>query len=197
MDASYNNAMKYNLNDEISSTITVDKGGQGNYTTVKQVVDSIPSNNSLWIRILLNHGIYVHTFKLQADNFVAQNIMFKLQLPEKKQVFIIVLSLVCKAQCMMVGVVRHYLDDCFIECAMDFTWGNGQPYNLRKSLETLFKSIVCLHVHGKYCSSGGLDLERICRIVSHGRKLSQEEVAYLTNLASLIDQDGWLEKQPK
>ncbi|CAB4284041.1 unnamed protein product [Prunus armeniaca] len=101
-----------NAQPDVSRTILVDKRGGGNFTTLKQAIDSIPSNNLLWTRIFLNHGVYVEkivipkdkpyiilqgdlkypsvveygdggnvvespTFKLEADNFVARNIVFK------------------------------------------------------------------------------------------------------------------------
>ncbi|CAL8164609.1 unnamed protein product [Prunus armeniaca] len=53
------NEMKYDFQDYVSNTIVVDKSGRGNFTTVQEAIDSIPSNNSLWTRILINHGLYM------------------------------------------------------------------------------------------------------------------------------------------
>ncbi|KAH0995938.1 hypothetical protein GBA52_019802 [Prunus armeniaca] len=44
------------------------------------------------------------------------------------------------------------------------------------------------------CKGPGADMSRR---VSWEKKLSNEEVAYLTNTTSFIDKEGWLEKQPK
>lgn len=44
---------------DVSCTITVNKNGRhADFTTVQQAIDSVPSYNSLWTRILLNHGVY-------------------------------------------------------------------------------------------------------------------------------------------
>ncbi|KAM1048358.1 hypothetical protein EV1_027276 [Malus domestica] len=51
-------ATKNALENDVSSTIIVDKSGRGNFTTVQQAIDSVPPNNSLWIRILLNPDVY-------------------------------------------------------------------------------------------------------------------------------------------
>ncbi|KAI5326310.1 hypothetical protein L3X38_035384 [Prunus dulcis] len=52
---------RYNLQDDVvvSAAIIVDQNGHGNFTTVQQAIDSIPSNNSQWTRIHINHAIYV------------------------------------------------------------------------------------------------------------------------------------------
>lgn len=51
--------MKFDLTDEVSRTIKVDMKGQGDFRTVQEAIDSIPSNNSWWTRIILNHGLYL------------------------------------------------------------------------------------------------------------------------------------------
>ena len=43
---------------KVAYTITVDKSGQGNFTTIQQAIDSIPSDNSKWIRIQIPSGSY-------------------------------------------------------------------------------------------------------------------------------------------
>lgn len=60
LEARYN-PRSYNLQDDVvmSATIIVDQNGHGNFTTVQQAIDSIPSNNSQWTRIHINHAIYV------------------------------------------------------------------------------------------------------------------------------------------
>lgn len=52
---------RYNLQDDVvvSAAIIVDQNGHGNFTTVQQAIDSIPSNNSQWTRIHINHAIYM------------------------------------------------------------------------------------------------------------------------------------------
>jgi pectin methylesterase-like acyl-CoA thioesterase len=42
----------------ISTTITVDLFGKGNFTSVQKAIDSIPSNNKLWTLIDIKAGIY-------------------------------------------------------------------------------------------------------------------------------------------
>lgn len=43
----------------IALTITVDKSGSGNFTTVQQAINFIPSGNKLWTLIHLKAGTYV------------------------------------------------------------------------------------------------------------------------------------------
>ncbi|XP_062085807.1 probable pectinesterase 55 [Humulus lupulus] len=51
--------MKYKILDNVvSKTITVDRSGQGNFTTVQQAIDSVPSKNQLWVRIHVKAGVY-------------------------------------------------------------------------------------------------------------------------------------------
>jgi hypothetical protein len=42
----------------ISTTITVDLFGKGNFTSVQKAIDSIPSNNKLWTLTDIKAGIY-------------------------------------------------------------------------------------------------------------------------------------------
>ncbi|KAK9902540.1 hypothetical protein M0R45_001477 [Rubus argutus] len=52
----------------ISRTITVNKNGHhADFTTVQQAIDSVPSHNSLWTRILLNHGVYSEKIVIPKD----------------------------------------------------------------------------------------------------------------------------------
>nr|XP_011466348.1 PREDICTED: probable pectinesterase 29 [Fragaria vesca subsp. vesca] len=55
---SCSHAMKFDLTDEVSRTFKVDMKGHGDFRTVQEAIDSIPSNNSWWTRIILNHGLY-------------------------------------------------------------------------------------------------------------------------------------------
>ncbi|KAL4636595.1 hypothetical protein ACB092_03G020100 [Castanea dentata] len=45
-------------NESLTKTIVVDQSGKGQFTTVQQAIDSIPSNNKQWTIILLNAGVY-------------------------------------------------------------------------------------------------------------------------------------------
>ncbi|KAK9949215.1 hypothetical protein M0R45_004748 [Rubus argutus] len=52
----------------VSRTITVNKNGHhADFTTVQQAIDSVPSYNSLWTRILLNHGVYSEKIVIPKD----------------------------------------------------------------------------------------------------------------------------------
>ncbi|KAL6224987.1 hypothetical protein ACLB2K_003841 [Fragaria x ananassa] len=64
---SCSNAMKFDLTDEVSRTIKVDMKGQGDFRTVQEAIDSIPSNNSWWTRIILNHGLYFEKVVIPQD----------------------------------------------------------------------------------------------------------------------------------
>ena len=46
------------LNLSNARTITVDQSGKGDFTTVQQAIDSIPSNNNEWTVIHLRAGVY-------------------------------------------------------------------------------------------------------------------------------------------
>lgn len=51
--------VKYDLQEVASRTITVDEHGRGDFASVQQAIDSIPSNNNEWICIHINFGVYV------------------------------------------------------------------------------------------------------------------------------------------
>ncbi|RVW39208.1 putative pectinesterase 29 [Vitis vinifera] len=48
----------YNHQNDAQSVIVVDKSGHGNFSTVQEAIDSVPENNTRWIRIRINPGIY-------------------------------------------------------------------------------------------------------------------------------------------
>ncbi|KAL1192359.1 putative pectinesterase 10 [Cardamine amara subsp. amara] len=54
----FENQTVNNTNSIIVKTIVVDQFGIGNFKTVQQAVDSIPSNNKEWIKIRIRNGIY-------------------------------------------------------------------------------------------------------------------------------------------
>lgn len=43
---------------DIAETVVVDKGGRGHFSTIQAAINSVPSGNSQWIRILINPGTY-------------------------------------------------------------------------------------------------------------------------------------------
>ncbi|GAV83057.1 Pectinesterase domain-containing protein [Cephalotus follicularis] len=43
---------------KVAYTITVDMNGTGNFTRIQQAIDSIPENNTKWIRIYILAGVY-------------------------------------------------------------------------------------------------------------------------------------------
>ncbi|XP_062085814.1 probable pectinesterase 29 [Humulus lupulus] len=60
-----NNGLLQSVHDEFNDrkdvtmkTITVDKSGKGNFTTVQQAIDSVPDNNLSWLRIHVKAGTY-------------------------------------------------------------------------------------------------------------------------------------------
>ncbi|KAL6133358.1 hypothetical protein ACLB2K_065595 [Fragaria x ananassa] len=53
--------------DFVSRTITVDTHGRGDFASVQQAIDSIPSNNYVWTRIHINFGIYVEKVEIPQD----------------------------------------------------------------------------------------------------------------------------------
>ncbi|XP_062026566.1 probable pectinesterase 29 [Rosa rugosa] len=60
-------AIRYDLQGDVSRTITVSKNGRGQFSTVQQAIDSIPSNNAWWIRIHINHGVYNEKVTIPQD----------------------------------------------------------------------------------------------------------------------------------
>ncbi|XP_042518615.1 probable pectinesterase 55 [Macadamia integrifolia] len=51
----------------VAYTITVDKNGHGNFTTVQGAIDSIPSNNNQWVCISVQAGIYIEQVTIDQD----------------------------------------------------------------------------------------------------------------------------------
>ncbi|KAM1156852.1 hypothetical protein EV1_027279 [Malus domestica] len=49
---------RYSPQDIVSTTITVDHRGKGNFLRVQQAIDSVPPNNVVWTRILISPGVY-------------------------------------------------------------------------------------------------------------------------------------------
>lgn len=43
---------------KVAYTVTVDKSGHGNFTTIQSAIDSIPVNNNKWTRIQISPGKY-------------------------------------------------------------------------------------------------------------------------------------------
>ncbi|KAG8475278.1 hypothetical protein CXB51_032104 [Gossypium anomalum] len=43
---------------KVADTIRVDQSGKGDFKTVQKAIDSIPSNNKKWIRILISPGVF-------------------------------------------------------------------------------------------------------------------------------------------
>ncbi|KAK6242942.1 hypothetical protein QUC31_009351 [Theobroma cacao] len=168
--------IKYDVQDVIAKTITVDQSGHGDFITIQKAIDSIPSKNSVWIHIHVKAGIYNEklkiprdkprillggesrrstvvqfgdggtsiessTFSLDAEEFLAMDITFKnthnLQPGNPITWAPAALINADKAafyRCGFIGVQdtltdsqgRHYFENCYIEGAMDFIWGNGR-----------------------------------------------------------------------
>ncbi|EEF47239.1 probable pectinesterase 29 [Ricinus communis] len=52
---------------QVAHTIFVDKSGRGNFTTIQSAVDSIPKNNSRWIRVLISNDKYLEKVAIPAN----------------------------------------------------------------------------------------------------------------------------------
>lgn len=52
LECQLNNANKF----KVAHTIRVDQSGKGDFKTIQNAIDSIPSNNDKWIRILISPG---------------------------------------------------------------------------------------------------------------------------------------------
>lgn len=62
---------------QVVRTITVDKSGNGNFTTIQAAINSIPDGNSQWIRVDIHQGVYVYIF-LHSVKSIIQNTAFSL-----------------------------------------------------------------------------------------------------------------------
>ncbi|XP_077212785.1 putative pectinesterase 66 [Tasmannia lanceolata] len=51
----------------VAKTIVVDLNGRGNFKSIQAAIDSIPANNSQWIRIKVNSGIYMEKVTIPMD----------------------------------------------------------------------------------------------------------------------------------
>ncbi|KAK8542647.1 hypothetical protein V6N13_136798 [Hibiscus sabdariffa] len=162
--------------EHISKTLIVDQSGHGDFTSIQSAIDSIPSNNNVWILVRVKAGIYnemvniprdkpkIHlqgesrrstiiqfgaggdsikssTFSSNAEDFVATDITFKnthnLELEKPLTWAPAALINADKASFYGCGFVsvqdtltdsqgRHYFENCYIEGAVDFIWGNGR-----------------------------------------------------------------------
>ncbi|XP_050281527.1 probable pectinesterase 66 [Quercus robur] len=52
---------------KVAFTITVDISGHGNFTTIQSAIDSIPSGNTMWIRIQIFAGVYREKVTITKD----------------------------------------------------------------------------------------------------------------------------------
>ncbi|CAN6679915.1 unnamed protein product [Malus baccata var. baccata] len=261
---------RYSPQDIVSTTITVDKRGIGNFVTVQPAIDSVPTNSQAWTRVVIEHGTYFSatsfTFELFAENFVARNIVFKnvhdrlLIDPDASKRTAWAPAALIQADkasfynCSFIGLQdtltdfkgRHYFITALfkgrrefsalplfiiylLQGAMDFIWGNGQSiYEVVVGYITaqgrdnpndstgfvfkdchifgtvLFASTYMENVinpegwsawHPSVMGCTGLEANMTHR-VEWEKQSPPEEVAYWTNTASFIDQDGWLERQP-
>ncbi|XP_050384366.1 probable pectinesterase 55 [Argentina anserina] len=57
----------YDVQQVVPRTITVDKLGRGDFASVQQALDSIPSNNSVWTRIYIKSGTYVEQIEIPRE----------------------------------------------------------------------------------------------------------------------------------
>ncbi|XP_043710321.1 putative pectinesterase 52 [Telopea speciosissima] len=108
---------------KVAYTVTVKKyGGYGNFTTIQAAINSIPSQNNRWVRILISPGFYRYQTPMNG-NPIMQSVA--LEVVGDKSSF---------HRCSFFGFQdtlwdvkgRHYFKNCYIEGAVDFIWGNGQ-----------------------------------------------------------------------
>ncbi|KAM6578636.1 hypothetical protein CsatB_030473 [Cannabis sativa] len=181
----------YSTTKEVTmKTITVDKSGKGDFTTVQQAIDSVPEDNNAWIRIHIKAGTYNEkvsierrkqfiflegerrsttmiawgdggdvvkspTFSSHADNFVATRITFKnyynhpvmtnngdyykdrdgkkilwapAALVEGDKASFYDCAFISVQDTLFDALGRHYFQNCYIEGAIDFIFGDAQSF---------------------------------------------------------------------
>ncbi|XP_026410913.1 probable pectinesterase 29 [Papaver somniferum] len=52
---------------KLSKTITVDKSGKSDFSTIQSAIDSIPENNNQWIRIQVKSGVYLEQVEIPSE----------------------------------------------------------------------------------------------------------------------------------
>ncbi|KAL6139141.1 hypothetical protein ACLB2K_064418 [Fragaria x ananassa] len=238
--------------DVVSRTITVHKHGRGDFSSVQQAIDSIPSNNHVWTRILINSGVYVEkveipqdkpyiiiegnpnrfahfpqfpviefetdagdvvkspAFKLHADNYVARNIVFKLYASnqpiedgESTYSTAKFFKFVLRTGQGLLTVVRLNITISILDVrpSRASIGKEGKKIMLQGSVQrneskapgsvwsylTAFSEVDCR-------GPGA----RMSHRVPWEKKLTANEASYFSNAAySFINQDGWMQKQPK
>ncbi|KAK6260351.1 Pectinesterase, partial [Theobroma cacao] len=63
LECQLNNANKF----KVAHTIRVDQSGKGDFKTIQNAIDSIPSNNDKWIRILISPGHFREKVTIPAN----------------------------------------------------------------------------------------------------------------------------------
>ncbi|XP_062085810.1 probable pectinesterase 55 [Humulus lupulus] len=207
-------------------TITVDKSGKGNFTTVQQAIDSVPDENMSWVRIHIKAATYTEkvsikrekqfiflegessrntiiawgdagdvvkspTFSSHADNIAASKITFKnfynhdvkspddndddgtkeaiiwapAALVEGDKVSFYACSFISVQDTLFDALGRHYFENCYIEGAIDFIFGNAQSYYERCNLYVDTSLLGPGHSNGY--------------ITAQGRETSKETTGYV------------------
>jgi hypothetical protein len=63
---------------QVVETITVDKSGNGNFTTIQAAINSIPDSNSQWIRVAIHQGVYMYILISPLNQIYKHNVFFYL-----------------------------------------------------------------------------------------------------------------------
>ncbi|URD84040.1 pectinesterase [Musa troglodytarum] len=113
----------------IVRTIAVDPNHKGDFTSIQEAIDSIPNNNTHWIKIHVAAGVYRFVIAGAPQNTYDGSVNIRQALAaaisgDKSSFY----------NCSFIGFQdtlfdrkgRHYFKDCYIEGVMDFIFGNGQ-----------------------------------------------------------------------
>ncbi|KAK3030141.1 hypothetical protein RJ639_037662 [Escallonia herrerae] len=197
----------------IHSTIRVDQSGNGDFSTIQSAIDSIPKDNTNWIRIDIKAGVYKY-------DFFDFRFMNSYNYPPKSNGNPIKQALAARIsgdkssfyRCQFFGLQdtllddrgRHYFKNCLIQGTTDFIFGMGQSIYEKCTIAT-----ISGHVNPKlagYITAQGRSnpnddngfVFKDCKVVGTGKtylgrawKGFARVIFYRSSFSSVVVPEGW------
>ncbi|CAA6654105.1 unnamed protein product [Spirodela intermedia] len=198
----------------VVTTIFVDHSGRGQFKTIQEAVNAVPSNNNQWIRIHVAAGVYEEQVRIPVDKgFILlegegrdqTSIEWGGVTMAPALAAIIWADKAAFYDCSFVGFQdtlcdmsgRHYFKDCRIEGAVDFIFGIGQSIYERCTLVSLGDGWITAHGRSNPFDPSGFVFKH-CTITGIGKThlgrawgpLSTV-VFFHTFMSDIIVPEGW------
>ncbi|KAH8492703.1 hypothetical protein H0E87_022072 [Populus deltoides] len=197
-------------------TIKVRQDGSGEFKTLKDAINSIPTGNTE--RVIVDIGPGDATLEAEADYFVAANIIFKNSAPRPngelkgEQAVALRISGDKSAfyNCRLIGFQdtlcddkgRHLFKDCYIEGTVDYIFGSGKSLYLGTELHVIGDengNFITAHARNSEAEDTGFSFVH-CKVDGTGAKgaylgrawQARPRVVFsYTTMSSVVNPEGW------